>query len=51
MMKVIRQPGTPEEHLGILGPIIRAEVGDRIVVHFKNETSFEQTIHPHGVLI
>lgn len=48
-MTIIRQPGTPEEHLGILGPIIRAEVGDRIVVHFKNETSFQQTIHPHGV--
>lgn len=37
-MRIIRKRGTPEEHLGILGPIIRAEVGDRIQVHFKNET-------------
>ena len=38
------------EHLGILGPIIRAEVGDTIVVHFRNNTRFPSNIHPHGVL-
>ncbi len=40
---------TEEEHLGILGPIIRAAVGDDIVVHFKNNTRFPASIHPHGV--
>jgi manganese oxidase len=46
---VIRQPGSPEEHLGVLGPILRANVGDRIVVKFKNETQFPASMHPHGV--
>lgn len=35
---------------GILGPTIRAEVGDTIVVLFENHTRFPQSIHPHGVL-
>ena len=36
-------------HLGILGPVIRAEVGDTIEVIFKNNASRPYTIHPHGV--
>ena len=35
---------------GILGPTIRAEVGDTIVVVFANNTRFPQSMHPHGVL-
>jgi FtsP/CotA-like multicopper oxidase with cupredoxin domain len=43
-------PRSPEEkHLGILGPIIRAVVGDKIIIHFKNNTPFPASIHPHGV--
>ncbi|MCH7863464.1 MAG: multicopper oxidase domain-containing protein, partial [Proteobacteria bacterium] len=38
-----------EDHLGILGPNIRAEVGDTIVVHFRNDTSEVASVHPHGV--
>jgi manganese oxidase len=35
--------------LGILGPIIRAEVGDRVNVHFCNHaTSGSYGMHPHG---
>ncbi|GBD39346.1 Multicopper oxidase mco [bacterium HR37] len=37
------------EWLGILGPIIRAEVGDTIIVHFLNRTNRYLSIHPHGV--
>jgi hephaestin len=37
------------QHLGFLGPVIQAEVGDTIVVHFKNNTPFPTSIHPHGV--
>ena len=37
------------EHLGALGPVIRAEVGDIIVVHFRNNTRFPVSMHPHGV--
>ncbi len=38
-----------DNHLGILGPVIRAEVGDTIVVKFKNLTRFPTSMHPHGV--
>ncbi|PAW95364.1 hypothetical protein CKK33_18410 [Mucilaginibacter sp. MD40] len=36
--------------MGLLGPVIRAEVGDSIKVVFKNKASFPFSIHPHGVL-
>jgi len=36
-------------HLGFLGPVIRAAVGDSIVVNFKNNTTRPVSIHPHGV--
>lgn len=35
--------------LGILGPIIRAEVGDEIVVDFLNRTRLPRDMHPHGL--
>ncbi|KAM4772613.1 ceruloplasmin [Rhinophrynus dorsalis] len=35
--------------LGFLGPIIRAEVGDNIIVHLKNFASRPYSLHPHGV--
>ncbi|XP_069140147.1 hephaestin-like protein [Argopecten irradians] len=42
---------TPEEeHLGILGPVIRAEVYDTILVTFRNMASRPYSIHAHGVL-
>jgi FtsP/CotA-like multicopper oxidase with cupredoxin domain len=37
------------EHLGILGPVIQAEVGDTIKVVFKNNGTHPYSIHPHGV--
>jgi FtsP/CotA-like multicopper oxidase with cupredoxin domain len=37
------------EHLGSLGPLIRAEVGDTIRVVFKNNVDFPASVHPHGV--
>ncbi|XP_036392053.1 hephaestin-like protein 1a [Megalops cyprinoides] len=40
-----------EEHLEILGPIIRAEVGERVLVNFKNKASRPYSIHAHGVEI
>jgi tetratricopeptide (TPR) repeat protein len=36
-------------HLGILGPLIRAEVGDRIRITLKNKTRIHVSLHPHGV--
>ncbi|MDX3853698.1 multicopper oxidase domain-containing protein [Streptomyces sp. AK02-01A] len=38
-----------EAHLGILGPVIRAEVGDTIRVVFRNNAIFPVSVHPHGV--
>lgn len=38
------------QHLGILGPVMRGEVGDVIKVILKNMTRFPASIHPHGVL-
>jgi manganese oxidase len=35
--------------LGILGPVIRAEVGDEIVVDFLNRGHRGHDIHPHGL--
>jgi manganese oxidase len=37
------------EHTGILGPILRAEVGDTLHVVFKNNASRPYSMHPHGV--
>jgi FtsP/CotA-like multicopper oxidase with cupredoxin domain len=37
------------EWLGILGPILRAEVGDTVRVHFLNRTRGEYGMHPHGL--
>jgi manganese oxidase len=45
-----QKPRAPEwEHAGILGPILRGEVGDTIRVTFKNNTTHPATMHPHGV--
>jgi FtsP/CotA-like multicopper oxidase with cupredoxin domain len=38
------------KHLGALGPAIHAEVGDTILVDFKNNTGLSVSMHPHGVL-
>jgi FtsP/CotA-like multicopper oxidase with cupredoxin domain len=38
-----------EQYLGILGPILHAEVGDTIKVVFKNNASHPYSMHPHGV--
>jgi len=37
------------EHLGVLGPVIRGEVGDTIKVVFKNNAHFPFSVHAHGV--
>uniref|UniRef100_A0A8C5L535 Coagulation factor V n=1 Tax=Jaculus jaculus TaxID=51337 RepID=A0A8C5L535_JACJA len=41
--------GEYEEHLGILGPVIRAEVDDVIQVRFKNLASRPYSLHAHGL--
>lgn len=44
------KPRPPEwVHLGMLGPLLRAEVGDTIRVIFRNNTNGFYSIHPHGL--
>lgn len=43
----VRKP--QPEWLGILGPIIRAEVGDTVEVHFLNRSQQPHSMHPHGL--
>lgn len=44
------KPRPPEwEHLGFLGPAIRAEVGDTIRVVFRNNARHPFSVHAHGV--
>jgi FtsP/CotA-like multicopper oxidase with cupredoxin domain len=44
------KPRPPQwEHLGFLGPLIRAEVGDTIRIVFRNKTRHPVSMHPHGV--
>ncbi|MGH7757041.1 MAG: multicopper oxidase domain-containing protein, partial [Vulcanimicrobiaceae bacterium] len=38
-----------EAYLGILGPVIHAEVGDTITIVFRNNGTHPYSIHPHGV--
>jgi hephaestin len=38
-----------DRYLGIVGPVIRAEVGDTIRVVFRNHGTHPYSIHPHGV--
>jgi len=46
------QPGPSADNDGIPGPLLRARVGDKILVHFKNlDNEFERphSMHFHGV--
>ena len=47
----MHQDRAPEDaYLGLLGPTIRATVGDTIRLTFKNGVPHNTTVHPHGVL-
>jgi len=37
------------QHLGVLGPLVRATVGDTIDFVFRNNTTRPISVHPHGV--
>jgi hypothetical protein len=37
------------QHLRMLGPVIRASVGDTIKVYYGNNCSFQNSLRPHGV--
>uniref|UniRef100_A0A8C4Y3Q2 Ceruloplasmin n=1 Tax=Gopherus evgoodei TaxID=1825980 RepID=A0A8C4Y3Q2_9SAUR len=48
--RVEKKRSEEETHLGILGPVIKAEVGDTVLVTFANKASWPFSIQPHGVL-
>ncbi|HYL54530.1 MAG TPA: multicopper oxidase domain-containing protein [Gemmatimonadales bacterium] len=48
--KTLKSRPAAWQHLGLLGPVLRAEVGDTIRVVFRNNTRFAVSMHPHGVL-
>ena len=43
----VEKPKTPD--LGILGPVIRCAVGDKVKVVFKNMADRKYSINPHGL--
>lgn len=44
------KPRAPEwGHLGILGPLLRAEVGDTTRIVYRNTVDFPTSLYPHGV--
>ncbi|MED6287812.1 hypothetical protein CHARACLAT_020028 [Characodon lateralis] len=52
MDKDFKQPiyrGELQEHLGIMGPVIRTEVNDLLTVIFKNNAKRPYSFHLHGV--
>eukprot|EP00798_Chlamydomonas_sp_ICE-L_P000323 gene323-33546_t len=46
----IKERPIEEAYLGLLGPTIRAKVGDVILIHFRNNLEVPATLHPHGVI-
>nr|XP_028581903.1 hephaestin-like protein 1 isoform X1 [Podarcis muralis] len=44
-----KRRGKKEQHLQILGPLIHAEVGDSILIVFKNKASRPYSVSAHGV--
>ncbi|XP_068181094.1 coagulation factor VIII isoform X2 [Antennarius striatus] len=41
--------GELQEHLGIMGPLIRTEINDLLTVIFKNKASRPYSFHLHGI--
>jgi hephaestin len=48
--KTLKPRAPDESYLGLVGPILHAEVGNTIRIIFKNNASHPYSMHPHGVL-
>jgi FtsP/CotA-like multicopper oxidase with cupredoxin domain len=44
-----RDGALPDSIAAVPGPLLRANLGDEVIVHFRNELPEETTIHWHGV--
>ena len=47
--RTLKPRPSEQQYLGIVGPVMHAEVGDTIKVVFKNNASHPYSMHPHGV--
>lgn len=47
--RIQKQRPPNQKHLGIMGPLIKAEVGEQIIITFKNKASRPYSIGAHGV--
>lgn len=47
--RTLKPRSAADQHLGMLGPVIRAAVGDTIKVVFKNNLDRPAAVHVHGV--
>ncbi|GIL67814.1 hypothetical protein Vafri_21091 [Volvox africanus] len=45
----VKPRASEDAYLGLLGPILRAEVGDTMKVVFRNRARVSVTVHPHGL--
>jgi FtsP/CotA-like multicopper oxidase with cupredoxin domain len=45
----VQQRTADEQYMGLLGPPIHAEVGDTVIVVFKNNAPFPLSFHVHGL--
>jgi hephaestin len=48
--KTLKARPPQQGYLGLVGPILHAEVGDTIKVVFRNNATHPFSMHPHGVL-
>ena len=48
--KTLKPRAMAQAYLGLVGPILHAEVGDTIKVVFRNNATHPFGMHPHGVL-
>ncbi|XP_063045565.1 coagulation factor VIII [Engraulis encrasicolus] len=43
------KPGEFDEHLGLMGPVLKAEINDVLTVVFRNKASRPYSLHLHGI--
>ena len=48
--RTLKARPSDQAYLGLVGPILHAEVGDTIRVIFQNHATHPYSMHPHGVL-
>lgn len=46
----VKPRAADEQYLGIVGPVLRGEVGDTLKIVFKNNAAHPYSMHPHGVM-